>query len=44
MTPLTVVEGSTDFTHFNDDGAKVIAGLVANAIKGLGIGLSGEVK
>ena len=39
-----VVEGSTDFTHFNDDGANVIAGLVANAIKGLGIGLSGEVK
>ena len=39
-----VVQGSTDQTHFNDDGAKVIAGLVANAVKGLNIGLSAEVK
>lgn len=39
-----VIEGGTDLTHFNDDGAKVIAGLVANAIKALGIDLSAEVK
>ena len=39
-----VVQGGTDLTHFNDDGAKVIAGLVANAVKGLNIGLSAEVK
>ncbi len=39
------VQGSTDLTHFNDDGAKVIAGLVANAVKSQGIsGLSGYVK
>ena len=38
------IQGSTDMTHFNDDGAKVIAGLVANAVKGLNIGLSAEVK
>lgn len=40
-----VVQGSTDYTHFNDDGAKVIAGIVANAVKSQGIsGLSGYVK
>ncbi|MCR5718226.1 MAG: RICIN domain-containing protein [Oscillospiraceae bacterium] len=39
-----VVQGSTDLTHFNDDGAKVVAGLVANAVKGLNIALSAEVK
>ena len=38
------VQGSTDLTHFNDDGAKVIAGLVAGGIKSLNIGLSAEVK
>ncbi|MBQ4464606.1 MAG: RICIN domain-containing protein [Oscillospiraceae bacterium] len=39
-----VIEGGTDLTHFNDDGAKVIAGLVAGGIKSLNIALSAEVK
>ena len=39
------VQGSTDMTHFNEGGAKVIAGLIANAVKSQGIsGLSGYVK
>ena len=39
------VQGSTDMTHFNENGAKVIAGLIANAVKTQGIsGLSGYVK
>ena len=40
----SVIEGSTDLTHFNDTGANIVAGLVANAIKGLGIPLSSYVK
>lgn len=39
-----VVEGSTDLTHFNDTGAEVVCGLVANAIKGLGLDISSLVK
>lgn len=39
------VSGSTDYTHFNEGGAKVIAGLIANAVKSQKIGrLSGYVK
>lgn len=39
------VAGSTDFTHFNESGANVIAGLIANAVKSQKIaGLSGYVK
>ena len=39
------VAGSTDLTHFNEGGAKVIAGLIANAVKSQNIaGLSGYVK
>ncbi len=35
---------STDMTHFTETGANVVAGLVANAIKGLGVDISSEVK
>lgn len=39
------VQGSTDMTHFNENGAKIIAGLIANAVKTQGIsGLSDYVK
>ena len=36
--------GGTDFTHFAEDGANVVAGIVANGIKGLNIDLSKYVK
>lgn len=35
--------GSSDMTHFTETGAKAVAGLVANAIKGLGIDILGNV-
>ena len=39
------VAGSSDLTHFNEGGAKVISGLIANAVKSQSIaGLSGYVK
>jgi len=41
---MGAVEGSTDGTHFCEKGADIVAGIVANAIKGLGIGLSSQVK
>lgn len=41
---MGAVEGSTDGTHFCEKGANVVAGIVADAIKGLGVGLSGYVK
>ncbi len=34
----------TDMTHFTETGANAVAGLVANAIKGLNLPLSSEVK
>lgn len=37
------VTGSTDMTHFTETGANAVAGLVANAIKTLGIDLSKKV-
>ncbi len=37
------VAGSTDMTHFSETGANAVAGLVANAIKGLGVDISGRV-
>ena len=37
------VEGSTDMTHFSETGANAVAGLVANAIMGLGVDISGRV-
>ncbi len=37
------VTGSTDMTHFTETGANAVAGLVANAIKGLGLDISGRV-
>ena len=40
-----VVAGSTDMTHFNEGGADVIAGLIANEVKNANIsGLSNYVK
>ncbi len=39
-----VVNGSTDMTHFSEAGADKVAGLVAGAIKNLGISLSNDVK
>ncbi len=39
-----VVEGSTDMTHFSEEGAKVVAGLVADAIKKLNLPVSANVK
>ncbi len=37
------VTGSTDMTHFTETGANAVAGLVANAIKGLNLDISGRV-
>lgn len=34
----------TDMTHFTETGANAVAGLVANAIKGLGLDISSKVK
>ncbi len=36
--------GGTDFTHFSEDGATVVAQIIANGIKGLNIDLSKYVK
>ena len=36
--------GGTDFTHFTETGANVVAGIVCNGIKGLGIDLAKHVK
>ncbi|MBR4320580.1 MAG: RICIN domain-containing protein, partial [Oscillospiraceae bacterium] len=41
---IGAVEGSTDMTHFTETGANAVAGLVANAIKGLNVDISSEVK
>lgn len=38
------VEGSTDMTHFTETGANAVAGLVANAVKGLNLDISSSVK
>lgn len=38
------VEGSTDMTHFTETGANAVAGLVANAVKGLNLPISNNVK
>ncbi len=40
----SAVEGSSDMTHFTETGANAVAGLVANAIKKLGLPISAEVK
>ncbi len=37
------VTGSSDMTHFTETGANAVAGLVANAIKGLNLDISGRV-
>ena len=39
-----VVSGSTDMTHFSEQGADAVAKIVANAVKNLGIPLSKYVK
>ncbi len=36
--------GSSDMTHFTETGANAVAGLIANAIKGMGLDISGRVK
>lgn len=36
--------GGTDFTHFTETGAPVVAGIICNGIKGLNIDLSKHVK
>ncbi len=41
---IGAVEGSTDMTHFTETGANAVAGLVANAIKGLNLDISAQVK
>ena len=38
------VNGGTDFTHFTETGANIVAGIVCNGIKGLNIDLSSHVK
>lgn len=40
----SATDGGTDFTHFTETGAKAVAQIVSNGIKGLGIGLSSFVK
>ncbi len=37
------VTGSTDMTHFTETGANAVAGLIANAIKGMGLSISSRV-
>ncbi len=39
-----VVSGSNDMTHFSEEGAQVVAKLVANAIKKLNLPVSANVK
>ena len=41
---LGSANGSNDYTHFTETGANVVAGIVANGIKGLNIDLSRYVK
>lgn len=41
---ISTGNGSTDQTHFTETGANAVAGLVANAIKGLGVDISSNVK
>ncbi|MBQ5334890.1 MAG: GDSL family lipase, partial [Oscillospiraceae bacterium] len=41
---LGSANGSNDFTHFTETGANVVAGIVANGIKGLNLDLSQYVK
>lgn len=41
---ISTGNGSTDRTHFTETGASVVAGLVANAVKGLNLPISTEVK
>lgn len=36
--------GTSDMTHFTETGANAVAGLIANAIKGMGLDISGRVK
>ena len=38
------VNGGTDFTHFTEDGAYVVAGIITQGIKGMSIDLSKYVK
>lgn len=39
----STTDGGTDFTHFTETGANVVAQIIANGIKGLGIDLSNYV-
>lgn len=39
----STTDGGTDFTHFTETGANVVAQIIANGIKGLGIPLSNQV-
>lgn len=39
-----VTDGGTDFTHFTETGANIVAGIIANGIKGLNTDLSKCVK
>ncbi|MDE5563950.1 MAG: RICIN domain-containing protein [Oscillospiraceae bacterium] len=41
---ISAGNGSTDKTHFTETGASVVAGLVADAVKGLKLPISTEVK
>lgn len=41
---ISTGNGSTDQTHFTETGANAVAGLVANAIKGLNVDISSNVK
>lgn len=36
--------GSTDMTHFTETGANAVAGLIADAVKNLGLDISGKIK
>ena len=36
--------GGTDFTHFTETGANIVAGIIANGIKSLPIDLANQVK
>ncbi|MBR5372578.1 MAG: RICIN domain-containing protein [Oscillospiraceae bacterium] len=38
------VNGGTDFTHFTETGADIVAGIIAQGIKGLPIDLANQVK
>lgn len=40
----STTQGGTDFTHFTETGAKAVAQIISNGMKGMNLGISGFVK